>query len=179
MSGGSCSAAATWDSAACAVDEREFRVAMRNLAGACTIIATGPPDDPAGLTATAVCSLSARPPRLLVCVNRSTQTHRMIDKTRRLSVNVLADQHMELASSFGGITPSPGGQGRFAQGNWSIGSTGVMVLADAAASFECSLWQTVAAGTHTIFLCDVESVRHGSPGSRPLLYFNGEFARLG
>jgi flavin reductase len=50
----------------------EFREGMAVLAGAVNIVTTDGPGGRAGLTASAVCSVTAEPPTLLVCVNRGS-----------------------------------------------------------------------------------------------------------
>ena len=61
------------------VDEEAFRMGMRQLSAAVTIVTTGTDaQHRAGLTATAVCSVSADPPQLLVCVNRRGEGHTRI-----------------------------------------------------------------------------------------------------
>ena len=75
----------------------EFKNAMRYMAGAVTIVTTGDKEDRRGLTATAICSLSADPPRILACINRGGLTHEMIVKSRRLGINLLTCFHRELA----------------------------------------------------------------------------------
>ena len=51
------------------VSADDHRVGMRNLAAAVTIITARDGDSHLGLTATAVCSVTAEPPRLVVFVN--------------------------------------------------------------------------------------------------------------
>ena len=58
-----------------AVNSDDFREGMRQLAAGVTIVTTSIGDQRIGLTATAVCSLSAEPPMLLACVNREAGAH--------------------------------------------------------------------------------------------------------
>ena len=51
------------------VDSDRFRAGMAQLTGAVNIIATRNGQILSGLTASAVCSLSSEPPRLIACVN--------------------------------------------------------------------------------------------------------------
>jgi flavin reductase (DIM6/NTAB) family NADH-FMN oxidoreductase RutF len=84
----------------------DFRLAMRRLTGAVTLVATHDGQTLAGLTATAVTSFSAEPARLLACVNLKGSTFRAIAESRRMSVNLLAYRHLDLAQQFGGA-PTP------------------------------------------------------------------------
>ena len=51
------------------IDAAAFKKGMRHLAASVTLITTRYGDLRGGLTATAVCSVSAEPPQILVCVN--------------------------------------------------------------------------------------------------------------
>ncbi|MGE0759193.1 MAG: flavin reductase family protein [Pirellulaceae bacterium] len=149
---------------------------MRQLTGAVCIIATANGTDKAGLTATAVCSVSAQPPRLLVGVNRSGRSSGLIRSVGRFSVNVLADADQTLAARF--ARPSESSDSRFEQGHWRLGVLGVPVLGTALATFECRIEQIVDSGTHGILFGDVVAVHGGHSLAGPLLYANGQFCRL-
>ena len=56
-------------------DPEDFKEGMRQLAAGVTIVTTAVGERRNGLTATAVCSLSAEPPMLLACVNREAGAH--------------------------------------------------------------------------------------------------------
>ncbi|TAM26932.1 MAG: flavin reductase [Candidimonas sp.] len=66
-----------------------FRQAMRRLAATVTIVATGQAPNRSGLTATAVCSLTANPPQVIACLNASSSTCSLIRETGVFSVNIL------------------------------------------------------------------------------------------
>lgn len=155
-----------------------FKQGMRRLAGAVCVIATGHAGERAGLTATAVCSVSAEPPRLLVCVNQSASAHDRIAAEGRLSVNVLTHQQQHIAERF--ATSSIKGEARFAQGEWRVVNH-VPLLDDACVAFACEIVERIPAASHSIFLCDVVSCRvggHTGSASDGLLYFDGRFRRL-
>ena len=56
----------------------DFIAGMRRLAAGVTIVTANQGELRAGLTATSVCSLTAKPPRLLACVHRDADAHDMI-----------------------------------------------------------------------------------------------------
>lgn len=151
-----------------------FREAMRRLAAGVTIVTAVHDGEKGGLTATAVCSLSADPPQILVCVNRSAHAHDLIHKGDRMCVNVLAHDQQALAARFAGQNGITGPE-RFLAGRWIAEKTGAPVLADALASFECVVAERVSASTHTIFIGKVVGVRVRAVG-RPLLYASGAYA---
>lgn len=154
-----------------------FRLGMRRLAGACTII-TSRGDEGlgrsgwVGMVATAVASVTAEPPRLLVCVNRSTFAHGVITRSGVLGVNVLGSDGLDQARCFSGGVPP---QERFAGGNWQIAPAGAPLLASALVGFDCRVAEAIAASTHDIFICDVADVLLREQGGDPLIYFDGAF----
>ena len=57
---------------------KEFRDALRALVGTCSVITTGTGDKATGLVVTSAISLSAEPPLLLACVNRSSSSWQVL-----------------------------------------------------------------------------------------------------
>src|SRR5690606_25888245 len=84
-----------------------------------------------GLTATAVCALTAEPPMVLACVNRDAEAYEPLLRSRRVAINVLRDSQAALAIHFSG-TGGARGEQKFAEGRWGALATGAPVLLDAA-----------------------------------------------
>ena len=156
------------------VSLEQFRLGMRLLAGAVNIITTAHGGRRYGMTATAVCSVSADPPTVLVCINKLATTHGIVAKSKVFCVNVLRADHWELSTTFSG---AQSGEGRFKSGDWTRLATGAPVLIDALVSFDCRVVKKVMHGTHGIFFGQVEQVLVGKPG-KPLLYSEGQYAKL-
>jgi flavin reductase (DIM6/NTAB) family NADH-FMN oxidoreductase RutF len=156
------------------VDAGQFRIGMRTLAGAVNIITSFHAGHRYGMTATAVCSASAEPPTVLACVNKLATTHNAVAKAKVFCVNVLRAEDWQLSTTFsGGQT----GDSRFKHGNWTRLATGAPVLIDALVSFDCRVVKSVAHGTHSVFLGQVEQILIGQKG-KPLLYSDGQYAKL-
>jgi flavin reductase len=153
-----------------------FKQGMRELAAGVCVVATSEAGRRYGLTVTAVCSLSADPPSLLVCVNRTTEAHDPILRTGRLSVNVLTADQIDIAQRFAGANGC-NGEARFAAGNWEETETGVPLLGSCLAAFACSVFERGHQRTHTILQCFVDEVRVNN-GSPPLLYAGRHYASL-
>ena len=157
------------------VDLPQFRAGMRRLAGAVTLITTSCRGEKQGLTASAVCSLTADPPLLLVCINKSASAHDPISESNFFAVNVLAADQMGMAQVFSDTAKTAE---RFKSGEWTTGITGAPLLKGALVTFDCEIEQRVAKGTHTIFIGLVKGVHLGeNPAS--LIYFNGTFGTFG
>lgn len=157
-----------------AVDVEEFRTAMRRLAGAVNIVTACHEDRLAGMTATAVCSVSAEPPTLLVCINQRTTTHAAVLASGAFCVNILRAEDHAVSVAFGGAVSS---QERFSGREWHRLQTGAPVFTDALCSFDCRVGERIEQGTHSVFLGEIHAIAFGRRG-RPLLYADGAFARL-
>lgn len=155
-------------------DAAQFKLGMRNLAGAVSIITSCHDGKRYGMTATAVCSASADPPTVLVCVNRNTTTHNAIAAAGVFCVNVLRHEDQELSGVFSGRQK---GEGRFRAERWTRLATGAPVLLNSLVSFDCRIANQLVHGTHTIFLGEVEQLQIGRKG-KPLLYSDGQYAKL-
>lgn len=128
-----------------------------------------------GLTATAVSSVTADPPCLLVCVNKSGLTHEKIVASGRFCVNVLAEDQDRVAMVFAGM----GGKDvdRFATGEWTRLATGAPALVGASAVFDCRLAETVDQSTHSVFFGGVVAVE-SRRAADTLLYGARRFRQL-
>src|SRR5258707_8398131 len=71
------------------IDAAAFKKGMRHLAASVTLITTRHRELRGGLTATAVCSVSAEPPQILVCVNKTASAHDPIGEPGFLRFNIL------------------------------------------------------------------------------------------
>lgn len=152
---------------------QRFKDAMRELAGAVTIITAGSGADAAGLTATAVCSLSMEPPRLLVCINRAGTTFAALLASGGFCMNLLSADQQDLAAEFAGRTGKAGGD-KFAAANWERSETAPPRHIGALASVQCRVHAMTILGTHAVVIGDVVQTHIGEPGAA-LIYRDQRF----
>ena len=159
------------------VDSQDFKEGMRRLAASVTILTVGFEDGRRyGMTATAVCSVSADPPILLCCVNRKASAHRHFLEAERFGVNVLASDDETLAKRFASAVPP---DERFAAGDWEATDGHVPRLSTAAASFLCVKKDAIEMGEHTVFFGEVISVATRKETVPSLVYGHGSFGEFG
>jgi flavin reductase (DIM6/NTAB) family NADH-FMN oxidoreductase RutF len=148
-----------------------FRLAMRRFPAAVSVITSADQSRRHGMTATAVTSLSLDPPSLIVCINRTTLLHDILQVGRHFCVNVLRRDQAGLSSAFSGaIAP----EARFACGTWLTSAEGVSYLADAQVNIFCKKVAAVPYGTHTIFIGEAEAVHVHDP-IEPLIYQDSKY----
>ena len=153
------------------LDGNRYREAIAHFATGVTVITTLRGGEPAGMTASAVASLSLEPVLLLVCVSNRLPTHEAIEQSRAFVVNVLGQGQEELARHF--ATPAPD---KFTGVPLRDGHE-LPVLAQGIAHFVCDVHERFPGGDHSIFIGLVRECDY-IPGRRPLLYYRSAFGAL-
>jgi flavin reductase (DIM6/NTAB) family NADH-FMN oxidoreductase RutF len=154
----------------------EFRDAMRQLAGGVSVVTTGKGRLRTGLTATSVTSLSAEPPSLLVCINKSSSALLTLRDHQAFAVNILAHGQQEIADRFAGRAGTFGAA-RYHGANWDQLATGTPVLSGALANLDCRLENISEWGSHAIIIGRILAIRTAE-GASPLVYWRGNYAGL-
>ncbi|BBC73275.1 conserved hypothetical protein [Altererythrobacter sp. B11] len=155
------------------VPDQMFKQALSRLAAGVSIVSTAHNGERRGVTATAVCSVSAAPPTILVCVNTATGTCQMIKEAGHFAVNLLAEHHQPVAEIFAGRGGLQGDE-RFGHGDWIAGDErGLPILSSALAALECRVDKSVEAGTHIVFFGIIESAYFDE--NPPLIFHGGKF----
>lgn len=154
-----------------------FRSAMRQLAGAVSVITIGRGEDRTGFTATSVSSLSADVPSVLVSLNRTSSSWPVLQRHGAFCVNILAHDQQHVAESFAGHGGRQGAA-RYEDAVWQPLSTGTLGLAGALAVIDCTLEETIAHASHMILIGHVAEIRAPAKQTPPLLYWQGGFHRL-
>ncbi|MEO0323576.1 MAG: flavin reductase family protein [Myxococcota bacterium] len=156
-----------------AVDAGTFKAALRRWCSGVTVVTSAGGAGPHGMTVSAFSSVSASPPLVLVCCNRTSNSYGVMVESGIFGVNVLAAGQEALSARFSDAKLVD----RFAGIDWSPGArTGAPLLAGAAMQLECRTRRTHDEGTHAIFIGEV--VAADSADVQPLLYHDGAYARL-
>lgn len=154
------------------VDSDSFRRACAKFATGVTVATIlSPEGSPHGMTANSFTSVSCDPPLVLLCVDHRTSILPSFRSSVHFGVNVLSEDQRDLSMRF-----AQKGQDRFEQVPWNAGQTGVPLIDDALASFECRVTERVTAGDHDIIIGEVlwARIREG----RPLVFFNSAYGSL-
>jgi flavin reductase (DIM6/NTAB) family NADH-FMN oxidoreductase RutF len=159
------------------VSQAEFRKAMGSFATGVTVITVDYEGEVHGMTANAFASVSLDPMLVLVCVDHKARTHTHLHAKKRFGVNVLAENQRAVSEYYADPNPDHRYAEREAKARFDRTQHGTPVLHGALAYLECRLHTAQDAGDHTIFIAEVEDVvvRAGDP----LLYFRGEYRKIG
>lgn len=155
------------------IDQNAFKEALRGWASGVTVVTARAGEKVHGMTVSAFSSVSADPPLVLVCANRSSTTHGIIEEGGVFAVNILADHQQEVSNVF---ASSKYEDSRLDRVGWSEGHTGAPIIHDALASLECMVASAHHEGSHTIYIGRVEAV-HASDAT-PLVYYDGGYRSL-
>jgi flavin reductase len=147
---------------------------MRRLASTVCVLTAGADGRWRGMTVTAVMSLSAEPPTLVVAVNRSASTNGLLQEGAAFAVNLLAEAQEPLASRFAGAAPP---ETRFDGLDWAEDPWGAPYALGGPASISCLVGRRLEHATHSLIIGDVRQVRLAD-GLSPLVYANGAFTGL-
>ena len=151
----------------------QFIGRMREVPGAVAIIATAENGEFRGLVATAWCSLSADPPSMLICVNKSASAHDAIVRVGIFSVNQLANGHDEMVEIFSNRRGLKD-HARFIGSEWRVGETGAPLLEKAVTAYDCHVVSRLEHGTHSIFVGNVVGLHVSEGECVPLSYLGGK-----
>lgn len=155
------------------VSPQDFRAALGRFSSGVTVITVETPSGEVhGMTASSFCSVSLRPPLVLVCIDHLAETYLHVRERGRFGVSVLKEEQEALSEFFADPERNPDAARRL-DIHYSQMKSGMPVLANTLANLDCAVVQAHAAGDHTIFVGEVKevSVAVGSP----LLYFRGRY----
>jgi flavin reductase (DIM6/NTAB) family NADH-FMN oxidoreductase RutF len=149
----------------------DAKLALRRLASAVSVVTCHDDVRNYAMTATSVSALSMEPPSILICVNRSTEFHKALDRAHEFAINILGRAHLSVSKACSG---EASGESRFRTGAWDT-SGAAPVLADAQAAIICRKVKGMRFGTHTIFMGGIVSVTTNGEVD-PLIYLDGRYA---
>lgn len=150
-------------------DPRELRRALGRFATGVTVVTTRTADGvPVGLTANSFSSVSLDPPLILWSLGNGAASLSAFMEADWFAVNVLGSHQQHLSNQF-----ASQGTEKYDGVEYEEGLGGCPVLIDSLACFECTVYDRVPAGDHTIFLGKVERLTHRE--GQPLLYSSGRY----
>lgn len=159
------------------LDEDAFRRAFGRFATGVTVVTCIHGGLDRAMTANAVASVSLDPPLILVCVDVESRFHEAITGTARWGLSVLTASGRPAARWLAT-------KGRPLQGQLDIVAhhrgprTGVALLDDALATFECATVAIHPAGDHSIIVGQVLGMALGDGDMPALTFYRGAFGSL-
>jgi flavin reductase (DIM6/NTAB) family NADH-FMN oxidoreductase RutF len=157
------------------ISSEAFRDALRHFPAGVTIVTIKSGLEVHGLTVSAFASISPEPPLILVCIDHRHHAHDLFKEPgATFAVNILREDEQELSNRFAYVKD----EDRFAAGQWTVAVTGAPVLEDALAWLDCTVFSHQRAGTHTIYVGEVQASSVPHAEEHPLVYWNRAYHSL-
>jgi flavin reductase (DIM6/NTAB) family NADH-FMN oxidoreductase RutF len=151
----------------------QFKAALGRFASGVTVVTVETANGEVhGMTANAFCSVSLRPPLVLVCIDHLAETYLHLRERGDFGVNILKQEQEALSEFFADPERNPDAAYRLGV-EYRQMQRGTYVLKDALANLDCSTVNAYDGGDHTIFVAEVKEVTVGE--GAPLLYFRGRY----
>jgi flavin reductase (DIM6/NTAB) family NADH-FMN oxidoreductase RutF len=158
-----------------ALSSEAFRDCLRHFPSGVTIVTINSGERQHGLTVSSFASLSPDPPLIMIGIDHRHSAYALLTEPgATFAVNILGRDQSELSNRFAWLKD----EDRFKAGNWGTAVTGAPVLKDALAWLDCTLYAAHAAGTHTIFVGEVQAGKTPRPNASPLVYWNRGYRHL-
>jgi len=150
--------------------KRKFFEGMSFAASTVNVVTTNGPHGRAGVTVSAMSSVSAEGPHpiVLVCINEKSGAADQILGNGVFCVNVLHSHQSFISDVFAGRHKDLIND-KFDCTSWVVGDTGSPRVADVLVAFDCRIESTKKVGSHHVIFGQVENVHIADKGS-PLIY---------
>src|SRR3990170_1706462 len=149
---------------------------MGRFATGVTIVTSRLDDELHGMTANAVVSVSLQPPLVLVCVDRSADSHGIIDGSGIFALNILGRDQERLCEAF--ALKEHEAAHRLDDVPHHARATGAPIIDGSLAYVDCRVVQRYPGGDHTIFLGEIVDAGHLSEHAGPLIFYQGRYIGL-
>ncbi len=151
------------------VDPASFRRALGQFASGVTVVTTRDASGrPHGLTVSAFCSVSLRPPLVLVCIDRRSEANAGMRESGLFAVSVLAEGQEDVSRRF-----AAHGRAKVQDFPFVEGGHGLPLVPGALAHLECRVRSAHDEGDHTVWVGEVRGLA-AQPGP-PLLHHAGAY----
>jgi len=151
---------------------QQFVDGMSYVASTVNVVTTDGPAGRAGVTVSAMSSVSADgpAPTLLVCVHHKSPAAAAIVENGVFCVNVLREDQSFISNTFAGIIKTGDGD-KFSCTEWETTETGAPRVREPMVAFDCRMLSGERVGTHHVFVGEVAEIFHSRRGS-PLIFSN-------
>lgn len=157
------------------IASEDFRDALRHVPAAVTVVTVKAGERVHGLTVSAFASVSPTPPLISIMIDQRHTAWELFETDGAVfAASVLGEEQIELSNRFAWVKD----EDRFLEGRWETAVTGAPVLADALAWLDCTIFTRARAGTHSIYVGEVQASAVPRPDEAPLVYWNRGYRRL-
>ncbi len=127
-----------------------------------------------GMTINSFTSVSLNPPLILFLVDNRSSNLTLFKKNRYFSLNVLAEDQIDLARAFA----TPKNSKKWGVERYFFGQKGNPIFQKSLAFVECERFKVTKIGDHHLIVGKVIDFGKINDDKKPLLYFKGKFEEL-
>jgi len=150
------------------MDPQAKKVALRAINYGLYVLTAIDGDDVGAAGVNWLTQASFEPPLIAAAVKADNDTHRLIERTGKFAVNVLAEDQLDIGKAFFRSTTLDGDTingHRFEPGP----TTGAPLLVELPYWFEATVTDTIARGDHTVFVAEVVNAGVRDDSATPML----------
>ncbi len=153
----------------------QLRRAMRAWTTGVSVVTTEYEGTRHGMTVNSLTSIALEPPLISVALQKSSRTHRLLERAGFFGVTILSAGQEAISRRFAGETGDD--EDRLAGIETETLKTGAPFIKGGLAFLDCRVLHTFDAGSSTLFIAEVIEARRASEG-QPLVYHNRQYRRL-
>ena len=156
-----------------AVSIDELKDAYSRWATGVTIVTACAGDRKLGMTVSAFTEVSLEPPLVLLCADKTSNTHPLIAESGAFAVHVLRREQEALSNLFASKKDEAR---RFDGLDYRTGASGSPIIAGTLAAFDCRVHASHDAGDHIIYVGEVIDLELSD--GEPLMYYDRAYRSL-
>lgn len=144
-----------------------LRKALGRFGTGVTVVTVNSDEGPIGMTANSFSSVSMDPPLVLWSPSKKSRRYPHFAKSEYFAIHILAASQKNICDGFAKSADS------FANTDWALNDSGVPIINQCLACFECRQTALHDGGDHSIMVGEV--LRASYCDGEPLLFFGGQF----
>jgi flavin reductase (DIM6/NTAB) family NADH-FMN oxidoreductase RutF len=152
---------------------------LGSAASGITLVAIADDRDDIGVTVSAFCPVSLRPPLILISLISESYPAELLGRLDRFAVTIMSSGQRKLAGRFA-ASGRPGARLLLDDVPYHRGTaSGALIPDDGLAALECEVTARVPAGDHLLVIAHVLLVDYVKDSGAPLIRFRGRYPALG
>lgn len=155
----------------------QMRQTMRRWASGVVIVTSCYRRKYTGMTVSSFSSITLEPPLILICLNKTTETLKMIRQSKKFGVSILGDHQLALSQKFGGQMELGSDMNRFNQVDTFTLKTGAPIIQGSIGWFDCKLFRLAEMSTHYLVGGKIVAAGESDVGA-PLLYYDRNYRKI-
>ena len=151
------------------ISNNKFKKTLGSFATGVTVVTTSLDNKPYGLTVNAFSSLSLDPPLVLICIDKKSESNKILKRSKIFAVNILNQNQKHLSKIFSDST----NRNRFRDVKTTTKTTGSPIIVNSLGYIDCTVEKIISAGDHNIFIGNIKSLNNKNLD--PLIYYRGNY----